>query len=152
MRAANEAVRPGLGWRIATVLGVIFGLYILAQDLDWLANLTGLSARGDIGVVITAKGTEMGSGRARVTAVVPGSSAAAAGIAQGDILTFEPHWREMSAPGIGERVEVTVSRDGARYDSQTAKDTQTCQVPVVHARNRWPSKRYRPRRVSARSR
>ena len=113
MRAANEAVRPGLGWRIATVLGVIFGLYILAQDLDWLANLTGLSARGDIGVVITAKGTEMGSGRARVTAVVPGSSAAAAGIAQGDILTFEPHWREMSAPGIGERVEVTVSRDGA---------------------------------------
>ena len=105
--------KPRLGWRIATVLGVIFGIYILAQDLDWLASLTGLSSRGDIGVVATDEGEAIGSGRMRVTGLAPGSPAAAAGIARGDILTFEPHWRAQNVPGIGERVEVTVLHDGA---------------------------------------
>ena len=115
MSAGHRAEAPApLGWRIATVLGVIFGLFILAQDFDWLLNIADWSPRATSGASVVGEG-KLASGVGRVEEVRAGSPAAAAGIVRGDRLTFDPAWQmRFKTPQIGERFTVTVAHGGER--------------------------------------
>jgi hypothetical protein len=113
-RTARTAAQPRLGWRIAAIVGAVFAVFALFQDLDWLAGYAGLTTHGDYG--FTFSQVPGSPNTARVTAVVPGSPAAVAGLAPGDIGTLLSTPGLPGPPAIGAAVRVRVNRAGRQRD------------------------------------
>jgi hypothetical protein len=70
-------------WRVAAILGAVFALLIIAQDVDWLASAAGLTQHGTYGFGI-APVTDQPAPVGEVNSVDAGGPAARAGLKIGD--------------------------------------------------------------------
>jgi hypothetical protein len=106
-QAGTDADRPVRTlWRR---LALVFCLLVAIQDAHYAWLASGLRIGGATGATIDR--TQCAADRfCPVSAVVPGSPAAEAGIAAGDHVRYDQWWRMYRALNVGESVEMTVRR------------------------------------------
>ena len=109
------------GWsRIWQVLALIFAFYVLEQDVEALLWSTHqMPAAGTLGVdnYHDLNGDPgFAPGFVKVDHVNPGSPLANSGVATGDHLRFDPVWKRLTSPKIGEVFRFTLDHEGRKSD------------------------------------
>ena len=107
--------QTGAGWPGASPrwLWAVYALFVIAQDLDWVASEARLTQHGSYGMNAVPV-LEFGPRTGRVVSIEPGGPGARAGIAVGDLGQVKQVVLKRSIPAVGDRMELELIHGGGR--------------------------------------
>ena len=100
-------------WRAPQWVGVVYALFVIWSDVEWILVQRGVTSHGDYGVVFMMPLSEA-AGTARLARLMPGGPAAKAGFREGDEVTATDRWGLARSPAPGEQITLVRLSGGDR--------------------------------------